>query len=97
MIINLGSHRLKRYNSRNWLLEEWREPAKGRRAKSDEAKWRSCDRYFQSIGAAMTLVAEHELLDEDAEVDLAGAIREYGTIVDRLKGAFDVEKEADDD
>ena len=97
MIINLGSHRLKRYDSRNWLLEEWREPAKGRRAKSDEAKWRSCDRYFQSIGAAMTWVAEHELLDEDAEVDLAGAIREYGIIVDRLKRAFDVEKEADDD
>lgn len=45
----------------------------------------------------MTWVAEHELLDEDAEVDLAGAIREYGTIVDRLKGAFEVEKEEDDD
>ena len=39
----------------------------------------------------------NELLDEDAEVDLAGAIREYGTIVDRLKGAFEVEKEEDDD
>lgn len=29
--------------------------------------------------------------------DLAGAIREYGTIADRLKGAFEVEKEEDDD
>lgn len=96
MIVNLGRYRLRRYDSRNWVLEEWREPAKGRMAKSDKAKWRSCDRYFQSIGAAMTWVAEHELLDEDAEVDLAGAIREYGTIVDRLKGAFEVEEEDDD-
>lgn len=97
MMVNLGRYRLRRYDSRNWVLEEWREPAKGRMAKSDEAKWRSCDRYFQSIGAAMTWVAEHELLDEDAEVDLAGAIREYGIIVGRLKGAFDVEKGEDDD
>lgn len=97
MIVNLGRYRLRRYDSRNWVLEEWREPAKGRMAKSDEAKWRSCDRYFQSVGAAMTWVAEHELLDEDAEVDLAGAIREYGIIVGRLKGAFEVEKEEDDD
>ena len=87
---------MRRYDSRNWVLEEWREPAKSRMAKSDEAKWRSCDRYFQSVGAAMTWVAEHELLDEDAEVDLAGAIREYGTIVDRLKVAFEVEEEDDD-
>lgn len=97
MIVNLGRYRLRRYDSRNWVLEEWRETRKCAFTKSDAPKWRSCDRYFQSIGAAMTWVAEHELLDEDAEVDLAGAIREYGTIADRLKGAFDVEKEEDDD
>lgn len=92
MIINLGSHRLKRYDSRNWLLEEWREPAKGRRAKSDEAKWRSCDRYFQSIGAAVLWIAEHKLLDEDAEVDLMGALREYRAIVDEIEVSFKVEE-----
>lgn len=92
MIINLGSHRLRRYDSRNWLLEEWREPAKGRRAKSDEAKWRSCDRYFQSVGAAVLWIAEHKLLDEDAEVDLAGALREYRAIVDEIEASFKVEE-----
>ena len=92
MIINLGSHRLRRYDSRNWLLEEWREPAKGRRAKSDEAKWRSCDRYFQSIGAAVLWIAEHKLLDEDAEVDLMGALREYRAIVDEIEASFKVEE-----
>lgn len=90
MIINLGSHRLKRYDARNWLLEEWREPAKGRRAKSDEAKWRSCDRYFQSVGAAVLWIAEHKLLDEDAEVDLKGALREYRAIVDEIEASFNV-------
>lgn len=92
MIINLGSRRLRRYDSRNWLLEEWREPAKGRRAKSDEAKWRSCDRYFQSIGAAVLWIAEHKLLDEDAEVDLMGALREYRAIVDEIEASFNVEE-----
>ena len=92
MIINLGSHRLRRYDSRNWLLEEWREPAKGRWAKSDEAKWRSCDRYFQSVGAAVLWIAEHKLLDEDAEVDLAGALREYRAIVDEIEASFKVEE-----
>lgn len=92
MIINLGSHRLRRYDSRNWLLEEWREPAKGRGAKSDEAKWRSCDRYFQSIGAAVLWIAEHKLLDEDAEVDLMGALREYRSIVDEIEASFKVEE-----
>lgn len=92
MIINLGSHRLRRYDSRNWLLEEWREPAKGRRAKSDEAKWRSCDRYFQSVGAAVLWIAEHKLLDKDAEVDLMGALREYRAIVDEIEASFKVEE-----
>lgn len=92
MIINLGRHRLRRYDSRNWLLEEWREPAKGRRAKSDEAKWRSCDRYFQSVGAAVLWIAEHKLLDEDAEVDLMGALREYRAIVDEIEASFNVEE-----
>ena len=45
----------------------------------------------------MLWVAEHELLDDDAEVDLAGAIREYHAIVDGLKGTFEVETEETDD
>ena len=92
MIINLGSHRLRRYDSRNWVLEEWREPKPGPRTKSTDAKWHSCDRYFQSIGAAVLWIAEHKLLDENAEVDLIGALREYRAIVDEIEGAFNVEE-----
>lgn len=92
MIINLGSHRLRRYDSRNWVLEEWRGPKPSPRTKSNEAKWRSCDRYFQSIGAAVLWIAEHKLLDEDAEVDLMGALREYRAIVDEIGAPFNVEE-----
>lgn len=93
MIINLGSHRLRRYDSRNWVLEEHRPPAKGRKAKSDEAKWRSCDHYFQSVGGAVLWIAEHKLLDEDAEVDLMDALREYRAIVDGIEVSFNVEED----
>ena len=95
MIINLGNYRLRRYDYRNWVLDEWREPKPGPRTKSADAKWHSCGHYFQSVGGAMLWVAEHRLLDEDAEVDLAGAIREYHAIVDEIKGAFEVREEAD--
>ena len=30
MIVNLGRYRLRRYDSRNWVLEEWREGGEGR-------------------------------------------------------------------
>ena len=91
MIVNLGRCRLRRYDSRNWVLDEWREPKPGPRTKSADAKWHSCGLYFQTVGGAMLWVAEHELLDEDAEVDLAGAIREYHAIADVLKAAFEVD------
>lgn len=91
MIVNLGRYRLRRYDSRNWVLDEWREPKPGPRTKSADAKWHSCGLYFQTVGGAMLWVAEHELLDEDAEVDLAGAIREYHAIADGLKAAFEVD------
>ena len=95
MIVNLGRYRLRRYDSRNWVLDEWRRPSPGPRTKGDAETWHSCGHYFQSIGSAMTWIAEHRLLDEDAEVDLAGAMREYRAIVDGLKGAFEVEEEDD--
>lgn len=28
MIVNLGRYRLRRYDSRNWVLDEWRKPKK---------------------------------------------------------------------
>lgn len=93
MIVNLGRYRLRRYDSRNWVLDEWREPRRCAFTRSDTPKWHSRGLYFQSIGAAMAWLAEHELLDKDAEVDLAGAIREYGAIVDGLRAAFEVETE----
>ena len=97
MIVNLGRYRLRRYDSRNWVLDEWREPKPSPRTKSADAKWHRCGLYFQSVGGAMLWVAEHELLDVNDEVDLAGAIREYHAIVDGLKGAFEVEMEETDD
>lgn len=34
MIVNIGRYRLRRYDSRNWVLEEWREPKPSPRTKS---------------------------------------------------------------
>ena len=86
MIIYIGeSHRLRRYDGRNWVLEEHREPdARRGRAKGAEARWFSCDRYFQKVEAGLLWVYDHKVLDDPLEADLKEAIDRAQGIADSL-------------
>ena len=93
MTITFGSHRLRRYDARNWVLEELRAPRRGRGsqlAKDCSPKWRSCDCYFQSLGRALEYVYEHRLIDDSADVDLAGAIERAEAIARELRESVEV-------
>lgn len=93
MTITFGTHRLRRYDARNWLLEELRAPRSGRGAqlaKDAAPRWRSCDCYFQSLGRALEYVYEHKLIADDADVDLVGAIERVEAIAKELRENVEV-------
>ncbi len=79
-------YRLRAYDKRNWVLEEYREadPSHKHHTKDASAKWRSCDTYFQSIGSALRWVIEHKLLDDGGEYELLGVIERVEEIADGL-------------
>ena len=92
-IVNLGrGYRLRQYDKRNWQLEEWRGADPGNpRTKDASAKWRPCDRYFQSIRGALAYIIDHELIADGGEYDVrdvyereVGILREVAEVADRL-------------
>ena len=93
-VINLGKYRLKQYDARNWAMEEHRAPAPSRGAaiaKDVSAKWRPCDRYFQSVRGALAYIIDHELIADGGEYDVrdvyereVGILREVAEVADRL-------------
>lgn len=86
--IDLGRYRLVRYDRMNWLMEEFRKPcgnSGARAAKSDEPRWRSTGHYFGSIGAGVSWLLEHEMLNGGGEYDLEGAILRFGEIAAELR------------
>ena len=94
MTITFGRYRLRRYDSRNLVLEEYREPApdSGARRSGDKSpKWRSCDRYFQSLGHALRYAYDRELIADDGEYDVEGAIARAEEIAERLASSVTVE------
>ena len=83
---------MRKYDRLNWELEEFREPAedKGARvAKSREATWRPSGHYFGSVGAGVSWLLEHELLEDGGEYDLAGAIKRFEEIACDLRQYVD--------
>lgn len=95
MTITFGRYRLRRYDSRNLVLEEFRAPSPdrgGRRAKDAEPKWRSCNRYFQSLGPALKYAYDHELIADDGEYDVEGAIARAEEIAERLASSVMVDE-----
>ena len=76
--IELGfGYRLYRRDAMNWELQEWREPAEdrgGRVAKSREASWRNCGRYYQTLDSALRAVYELALGKGDECLDLKAAM-----------------------
>lgn len=84
-IINIGNLRLRQYDNRNWTLEEYRaaDPSKAS-TKSDEEKWRPCERYFQSVAQGLNWILEHEMLTDGGEYDLEGAIKRMECVSEYL-------------
>lgn len=89
-IINLGyGYRLYRRDSRNWELQQWREPSPdsgGRKSADKVAKWFNCGKFYQSLRAALLAVYELVLRENDGEAaDLMDAITRAEEIEKSLK------------
>lgn len=89
-IINLGyGYRLYRRDSRNWELQQWREPSPdsgGRKSADKVAKWFNCGKFYQSLKAALLAVYELVLREDDGEaVDLMDALARAEEIEKSLK------------
>lgn len=89
-IINLGyGYRLYRRDSRNWELQQWREPSPdsgGRKSADKVAKWFNCGKFYQSLRAALLAVYELVLREDDGEaVDLEESLRRAEEIEKSLK------------
>ena len=89
-IINLGyGYRLYRRDSRNWELQQWREPSPdsgGRKSVDKVAKWFNCGKFYQSLRAALLAVYELVLREDDGEaVDLMDALARAEEIEKSLK------------
>lgn len=88
--INLGyGYRLYKRDSRNWELQQWREPSPdsgGRKSADKVAKWFNCGKFYQSLRAALLAVYELVLREDDGEaVDLEEALRRAEEIEKSLK------------
>lgn len=89
-IIDLGyGYRLYRRDSRNWELQQWREPSpdSGSRKSADKtAKWFNCGKFYQTLRAALLAVYELVLREDDGEaVDLVDALARAKEIEKSLK------------
>ena len=89
-IINLGyGYRLYRRDSRNWELQQWREPSPdsgGRKSADKVAKWFNCGKFYQSLRAALLAVYELVLREDDGEAaDLMDALARAEEIERSLK------------
>lgn len=89
-IINLGyGYRLYRRDSRNWELQQWREPSPdsgGRKSADKVAKWFNCGKFYQSLRAALLAVYELVLREDDGEAaDLMDALARAEEIEKSLK------------
>ena len=81
-----GGYRLRRFDARNWMLQQWKapDPANGR-AKTSEPSWRDTGNYFQRLGPALAHVFERRMRDEGGpDESLRDAMERVGVIRDEL-------------
>lgn len=93
-IINLGNYRLRKRDRLNWQIEELRRPdATSARAhteiKDDSPRWYPLEHYFQSPGAGVSWLLDHEMLVDGGEYDLDGAVYRFGRIAADLRAHVD--------
>lgn len=81
-----GEYRLRRFDSRNWMLQQWREPDPSNgRAKTSEPSWRDTGNFFQQLAPALAYVFELRMRDEgEPDESLRDAIDRAGRIRDEL-------------
>ena len=84
-----GGYRLRRFDSRNWQLQQWRAPSESRRANDRSERWMDTGSYFQQLGPALEFVYEKRMREEGEQdeslrdaMERAGVIREELMAVD---------------
>lgn len=84
--VTIGDYRLVRFDRLNWLLEEYRtaDPA-SHLTRDGRPKWFSTGHYFQRVGAGVSWLLEHEMLEDGGEYDLAGAVARFDEIATGLR------------
>lgn len=84
-------YRLRRYDSRNWQLQEWREPSASRGARktvNTSPRWFDTGLYYQTLGSALAYVFERRMRDEgEPDEALKDAMERAEAIRDELTGA----------
>ena len=81
-----GGYRLRRFDARNWMLQQWKAPDQSNgRAKTSEPSWRDTGNFFQRLGPALALVLEMRMRDEgEPDESLRDAMERVGVIRDEL-------------
>ena len=80
-------YRLVVFDSRNWKLQEWREPSASRDVKDRSPRWFDTGNYFQKLGSALAHVFERRMLEEGGpDETLADAMERANAIRDELMG-----------
>lgn len=85
--IELGyNYRLRKRDKRNWELERCCPPRAVKNPKTESVeKWRSCGKYYQSVGAGARAAFEMILRDGDEECTLDEAIARMEEVAATLK------------
>lgn len=81
-----GGYRMRRFDSRNWMLQQWKapDPSNGR-AKSTDPSWRDTGNYFQRLGQALAFVFERRMREEgEPDESLRDAMERAEAIRDEL-------------
>lgn len=89
MTITFGNWRLRKYDDLNWVLEHWHVArAVGRHKGGGDAKWRSCNRYYQygGIPSAILYAADWELRNGDP--DESFSLHEYAERLEAIINSF---------
>lgn len=106
MIVNINDKwRLRRYDSRNWTIDEMRTPNPNNNFvkinnSSLEPHWINRGVYFQTLEYGLRWCYEHELLSDenaDIETDLKGALDEARRIATSLTEKISIAQNETDD
>lgn len=83
-----GGYRLHRRDSMNWELQHWHGADPNHHlTKTTAPKWKSCGKYYQTLGGALAAVFELRMRDGDECGDLGDAMERAEAIRAELLAA----------